>query len=207
MTLTFKNIYLLAMRRILVLIGTAALAASLGAPSAAAPTQPPARNEAAARIPISDLGAGTYLGFQGGLYANGSNLMPVAHRQAGLTRALRVRPLDAAGNPNANGKHVLLSIGMSNTTMEWCSGSAGCAPWSFIGRAAADPQVNHTSLAIVDGAKGGETAEAWISPGEADYNRIRTPTRAARALREAGAGRLGEARQRGPHCLAAKRDR
>lgn len=142
------------MWRILALVSVAVMSASLSSPSAATPDV-----QAAARVPINDLGSGAYLGFQGGLYPDGSNVIPADHHRAGVTRASRVRPLDASGNPAANGKYVLLSIGMSNTTMEWCSGSAGCAPWSFIGRAAADPQVNHDTLAIVDGAKGGQSAE------------------------------------------------
>jgi hypothetical protein len=168
------------MWRMLALVsGLAVMLASLGSPTAASAMP------AAARIPINDLASGTYLGFQGGLYPNGGNAMPASHRRAGVTRALRVRPLDTSGNPNVNGKYVLLSIGMSNTTMEWCSGSAGCSPWSFIGQAAADPQVNHSTLAIVDGAKGGQDADAWTAPGAANYNRIRDTKLAPRGLSEA----------------------
>ncbi|GAA2711199.1 hypothetical protein ACFY2R_29660 [Micromonospora olivasterospora] len=141
---------------------------------------------AAGPVPINDLGSGTYLGFQGGLYPAGSNAMPGAHRTVGVNRALRVRPVDTAGNPSANGRYVLLSIGMSNTTQEFCSGGTGgqCAPFSFIGQAAADPQVNHDELAIVDGAAGGQTADTWDSPTDANYDRVRDTRLAPLGLTE-----------------------
>ncbi|MCW3816374.1 hypothetical protein ONA91_18170 [Micromonospora sp. DR5-3] len=141
---------------------------------------------AAAVLPINDLGTGSYLGFQGGLYPAGRNTMPDSHRAAGVTRALRVRPLDTSGTPSANGKYVLLSIGMSNTTQEFCSGDANgrCAPYSFIGQAAADPQVNHDKLAIVDGAAGGQTAGTWDAPTDANYDRVRDTRLAPLGLTE-----------------------
>jgi len=140
---------------------------------------------AATKVPLNDLGTGTYLGFQGGLYPNGSNSMPAAHRTAGINKALRVRPVDTSGVPNPNGKYVMLSIGMSNTTQEFCAASgAQCAPYSFMGQAAADPQVNHTKLVIVDGARGGQTANTWTSPAADNYNRIRDTKLAPLGLTE-----------------------
>ncbi|MEO3780156.1 hypothetical protein ABGB16_25710 [Micromonospora sp. B11E3] len=141
---------------------------------------------AAGPVPINDLGGGTYLGFQGGLYPAGSNAMPAAHRTVGVNRALRVRPVDTAGNPSANGKYVMLSIGMSNTTQEFCSSEGGgqCAPYSFIGQAAADPQVDHDKLVIVDGAAGGQTAGTWDSPTDANYDRVRDTRLAPLGLTE-----------------------
>ncbi len=128
------------------------------------------------RVPLTDLGAGCYLSFQGGLYPDGANEVPAAHLAAGQAAAARVRPLDVAGNPSAAGRYVLLSIGMSNTTQEFCSGGglpSSCEPWSFIGQAAADPAVNHTTLALVNGAFGGRAAPSWTSPTAPDYDRIR----------------------------------
>jgi len=67
--------------------------------------------------PIDDLGTGHYLGqYQGGLYPGGLNTMPAAHATEGAARALAVTPRDLSGNPDAAGRYVLLSIGMSNTT-------------------------------------------------------------------------------------------
>ena len=44
---------------------------------------------------ITDLGKGLYKGEQGGLYPNGENKMPDAHREAGLRQAATIVPLDA----------------------------------------------------------------------------------------------------------------
>ena len=57
-------------------------------------------------------------GFPGGLYPQERNYVSGAHLRAGLQRGLRVRPLDANGKPAADGKIVLLSVGMSNTSQE-----------------------------------------------------------------------------------------
>src|SRR5688572_19167300 len=102
-----------------------------------------------ARAPLPQLGAGTYKGFVGGLYPAGSNLEPAAHAAAGLSRAGAVIPRDTAGNPDPAGKVVLLSIGMSNTSQEFCSAGStttGCTAGSFMGQAAADPAVNHDTM-------------------------------------------------------------
>jgi hypothetical protein len=138
------------------------------------------------RIPLNDLGAGTYLGFPGGLYAGGSNAVPAAHDAAGLLRANAVTPLDASGNADVNGKIVLLSIGMSNTTQEYCSQSSAppCDPWTFTGQALADPAVNPTTLVIVNGAAGGRSAAFWDSPADPDYDRVRDTRLAPLGLTE-----------------------
>jgi len=44
-------------------------------------------------VPLNDLGAGLYMGKQGGLYPNGSNLRPLAHENAGLQIAKSITPL------------------------------------------------------------------------------------------------------------------
>src|SRR5258706_834211 len=69
--------------------------------------------------PINDLGAGYWHGAMGGLYPNGSNFIPVAHMNAGLSIANNIQPLDTSGNIDAaNGSVVWVSLGMSNTTQE-----------------------------------------------------------------------------------------
>jgi hypothetical protein len=139
-------------------------------------------------VNLYDLGTGLYLGqFQGGLYPNGQNHPPAAHHQVGLTRAAAVQPLDTDGQPDPNGKVVLLSIGMSNTTQEWCSTNSDlpCNSWTFMGRAAASSQVNHTDLVIVNGAKGGQTAQTWDSPTDPNYDRVRDTKLAPAGVTEA----------------------
>ena len=140
----------------------------------------------AQRIPINDLGAGKYLGFIGGLYENGSNVMPGDHRAAGLAAASHIQPLDVNGNPSSNGKMVFLSIGMSNTTQEFCAAAnpAPCTSWSFTGQAIADASVNHTTLAIINGARGGQSAATWDAPSRQNYDLIRTQNLAPAGLSE-----------------------
>lgn len=100
-------------------------------------------------IPLTQLGAGTYQSFQGGLYPAGSNTRPAAHESAGLSQSYLIRPRDAKGLPRPDGKIVLLSIGMSNTTQEYSV---------FRTMANADPQKSEKIL-IVDGAQGGMSAD------------------------------------------------
>ena len=127
-----------------------------------------------ARIALTDLGARTYLGFVGGLYPGGSNSIPASHATRGAAQARLIQPLNAQGQPAATGKIVLVSIGMSNTTQEFCAQSGTrCDAWTFGGQAAADPAVNRTTLVIANGASGGQTSETWDSPDDANYNRVR----------------------------------
>lgn len=110
--------------------------------------------------PLNDLAAGNYLGqFQGGLYPGGINTPPPAHHQEGLARAAAIQPLSPSGLPRSDGKIVLLSIGLSNTTQEFCSqgGAEPCNSWTFMGRAAADSRVDKIHLVIANGALGGQT--------------------------------------------------
>jgi hypothetical protein len=127
------------------------------------------------RIALADLGGCRYLGFTGGLYPNGSNVPPAAHRAEGLRRVSLIRPLDGSGNASSTGRIVLLSIGMSNGTQEFCGGAGyvSCQSWSFVGKAAADAAVNHTTLAIVNGARGGQVASVWATSSSIEYDRIR----------------------------------
>jgi len=126
-------------------------------------------------VPLTDMGAGTYLGFSGGLYENGANEPPADHATAGAAQTALVQPLDAAGAPSASGKVVLVSVGMSNTTQEFCSQSSAppCDAVTFMGQAAPDARVDHDALVIVNGAAGGQAALTWDSPADANYDRVR----------------------------------
>lgn len=164
--------------------------AALSAGCASGPTTPvagqPVISKDTVQVALNDLGTGGYRGFQGGLYPGGSNVPPADHDAAGLGRRNLVRPLDVNGNPSGAGKFVLISIGMSNTTQEWCSASSAppCESWTFTGRAVADPSVNHTTLVMVNGAAGGQTAATWASPTAANYDRIRDTRLAPLGLSE-----------------------
>ncbi len=136
--------------------------------------------------PLNDLGAGTYLGFQGGLYEGGSNAPPADHAAEGATRVAAVQPLDTSGNPSPSGKIVLLSVGMSNTNLEFCGAALPpCEPWTFMGQAAVDPDVNHSTLAIVNGAISGADATRWDSPSDLSYDFIRDDRLVPQGLSEA----------------------
>jgi hypothetical protein len=104
--------------------------------------------------PLPDLGAGLYRGAQGGLYAGGADTPPGGHLAAALARAAQIVPLNAAGNPDPAGKIAMLSVGMSNTNFEFTR---------FVSVAGADPARN-PSLVVVNGAQGGQAANAWTDP-------------------------------------------
>lgn len=105
-------------------------------------------------IALTDLNKGAYKGEQGGLYPGGENVPPAAHLKAGLKMARQIAPLDRDGKPSPDGKIVLMSVGVSNTTMEF---------QTFQKMAAADRELN-PHLAIVDGAQPGQAAAEAANP-------------------------------------------
>jgi len=94
-------------------------------------------------IPMTDLGPGSYLGAQGGLYSGGLNTRPPAHDSAGVAIGQSIQPLDANGNPDPNGKYGLVSIGNSVAFDDFTQ---------FVITANADP-VKNTHLVLVPGAQ------------------------------------------------------
>jgi hypothetical protein len=96
--------------------------------------------------------ADNYLHFQGGLYENSTDTVPTDHDVAGKAAGAAIQPLDQNGNPSVTGAIVFLGIGMSNATEEFSA---------FAATAATDPGVNHTTLAMEDGATGAATACYW----------------------------------------------
>lgn len=119
-------------------------------------------NTSTGMIPLTDLGAGFYQGKQGGLYPNGSNTCPPAHLEAGLQIVNSIGPLKPNGKPKKKGSIVLLSIGMSNTTMEFST---------FKPIADVDPDKN-PKLVIVDGAQGGMAANIITNPNDPKYQQF-----------------------------------
>lgn len=117
-----------------------------------------------------------YRSFSGGLYGKGLNARPVGHETAGLQIATNeILPRNASGDVDTNnGRIVILSIGMSNTTQEWASKGTQ----NLKRLADADPSKN-PQLVIVDGAQGGQPAGSWtnINAGTwrvVETNRLRT---------------------------------
>jgi hypothetical protein len=125
-----------------------AAAAILLVPSSAASggTAANCSRTSVATTPLTDLGKRRYHAYTGGLYANGKNIPPSAYLKSGLAAARRVHPIE--------GRIVLLSIGMSNATQEFSA---------FKRLADADPHKS-ASVTIVDGAQGGQDAEAIKDP-------------------------------------------
>jgi hypothetical protein len=113
-------------------------------------TAHPAR-ESTGLISLPDLGTGMYKGEQGGLYPGGVNTPPTSHVRAGIALAKSIVPLDAQGRPSADGKIVMISVGMSNTTMKF---------QAFMKLAAEQKDLN-PKLVLVDGAQGGQVA--WVT--------------------------------------------
>ncbi len=104
-------------------------------------------------VPLTDMSADDrYKGEDGGLYGGGGNTPPATHLKAALELAAKIRPLDADGQPSPNGRIVLLTHGMSNTTNE---------SQRFIEMANADPRKNAAVL-LIDGAQGGIDSRKWV---------------------------------------------
>jgi hypothetical protein len=110
-------------------------------------------------VPITDLGTGTYLGAEGGLYLNGSNIMPASHDADGVAFAQSIQPLNAEGNPDPNGKMGLISMGMSVTFDTFLK---------FIQDSAADPSVN-PNLVYVPAAQPRLGAVDWANINSAAW--------------------------------------
>jgi hypothetical protein len=106
--------------------------------------------------PLTDMGDQQYHGFAGGLYPDGKNERPKAHDLAGQALAAKIQALDEAGKPDANGRIVLLTVGMSNTAQA----SAG-----FMQAAKNDPDLN-PQMVIVNGAQNGQAAARTQNPND-----------------------------------------
>jgi hypothetical protein len=120
-------------------------------------------------VPITDLGSGFYLGFQGGLYPGGANSRPATHEAAGVAIGQAIQPLDTLGVPDPNGRIVIASIGMSNATQEFRA---------FLPKLASDPE-RHPRLLAVDAAVGGQPANVIRSPQAAYWDSVAARLRTA----------------------------
>ena len=120
--------------------------------------------------PLNDLGASAYVRmdgqvteFTGGLYPGGSNSRPDAHEAAGQALAAMIVPLGTDGQPDpAEGRIALVSLGMSNTQMEF---------QRFMDRVHRDLEVN-PQVVLINGALGGRTADRWVDPAAPTYDEV-----------------------------------
>lgn len=130
-----------------------------GAPASEPTCARPDRHVSA---PLTELGGSTYVRmdgqattFIGGLYPGGRNERPPMHAAAGLALAQQVTPLDRQGLPDPRaGKIVFISIGMSNTSMEF---------GAFTDLVQRDREVNRR-VTLVNAAQPNRTAERWVDP-------------------------------------------
>jgi hypothetical protein len=146
------------MKHLSILVGMAALAISLHADCTLTST---------GNVPLNELTV-PYQGKQGGLYPNGANNRPTPHLNAGMQIGTQIRPLNASGRvDDRNGKIVTVSVGMSNTTMEWSSGDPVThdSMQAFRFRAMSDPALNR-QLVIIDCAQGSRDVVNWSRLGD-----------------------------------------
>lgn len=116
---------------------------------------PPSPRASIGQKPLTDMTADDrYKGQDGGLYGEGRNVPPEAHRRAAEAELAKIRPLDSGGRSDAEGRVVLVSISMSNATQEFSE---------FKRMADVDP-AKSPRLTIVDCAQGGQAMAEWVSP-------------------------------------------
>ena len=102
-------------------------------------------------VPLTEMGATEYRGKTGGLYGDGRNEPPAELYQQAKKAIAKIQPRDRVGKSSVDGKIVLLSIGMSNTTQEFSA---------FVQLANQDRR-KRPELVLVDGAQGGADATVW----------------------------------------------
>ncbi len=111
--------------------------------------------------PLNELTADErYKNQDGGLYGSGLNAPPTEHRRAAGQELARIQPLDAEGQPAANGHIVFISISMSNATQEFSR---------FKQLADADPAKSQ-KVTIVDCAQGGQAMAEWAPADAPPWN-------------------------------------
>jgi len=96
-----------------------------------------------------------YKGQDGGLYGAGRNEPPAALLAAARKQTQRIAPLDADGKVSKDGRVGLISISMSNATMEF----------SLFKQIADNDPDKSPRVSIVDCAQGGQAMAEWAYPG------------------------------------------
>ncbi len=115
-------------------------------------------------LALPQLGTDKYQGYEGGLYPGGKNERPKDHEAAGMRLAKEIAPRGTDGQPSPDGKIVLLSVGMSNTSQ---------ASQGFEKQLRAAQDLNPQFL-FVNGAQSGMTASRTQDPTTADGTKFWT---------------------------------
>lgn len=115
------------------------------------------RDTSTGYIPIYDLADQTFNGFSGGKYPGGQNAIPYQHYLNGLKASDEIQPLNAAGEPDSNGKTGFMILGFSTAAMTGRTFIAVCK----------SENLNHR-IEFVIGAQGGRDINAMTDP-HSDY--------------------------------------
>jgi hypothetical protein len=122
-------------------------------------------------VPLTDLAPDRYLGYPGGLYPGGLNTPPDAHAAIAMGRSSEVQARRTDGTLAPNGRIVLLSLGMTFTSLEYVA---------FQQMAAGDPQINPAVL-LVDGAQNTGFTDQVTQPTSAYWTGVDVRIQAAGA--------------------------
>jgi hypothetical protein len=112
---------------------------------------------------LVDLGAGTYEGFEGGLYPGGVNAPPPDHLRDAIARATLIEPRDASGRPDPErGLVGLVAIGLSTAAHEF---------GRFEREQDSNPSRN-PRVVLVNGAEAGWSVERLLDPEASYWDRL-----------------------------------
>ena len=142
------NVRYIALRAAMLSTGVLCAILVVAALSPVYSQNPRCRNSA--NIPLPDLTTG-YRGLDFGLYRGLRTTPPDDYLAIGRDRANRIRPLDVEGRPSPDGRIILMSVGMSNTSSEF---------GRFIADAAGNAAISRR-LTILNGSMGGADAAMW----------------------------------------------
>jgi hypothetical protein len=110
---------------------------------------------------ITDLTA-PYLGEPGGLYPDGTNTPPADYEAAGVAAGKAIQPLDTLGRPSATGRILLISVGMSETNLEF---------GYFQQQEMTDP-LRSRAVRMINGAYNMYSPSYWMDPNSAAWLRV-----------------------------------
>ncbi len=115
-------------------------------------------NTSTGLVPLTDMAASEYQGHTGGLYPDGANEPPSDHLEVGMEQAALVEPRNASGEPDPAGLIGMISVGVSNTKLEFDS---------FLDLLAGSSVIN-PRLVVLNEAQGSRSLEAWAEGPQAN---------------------------------------